>query len=187
MLRFLPIVGIAEWPWSVPTRYLNRELFASIRVHSRFENFSAVGIASPNQAASGNGAVASLFHAAHCRRAVPALRRSTNALTAGMDWPRKSAKGTKESQLVRSRSTSAGRIDPVPFAPLALFRGYPDFLVSTFRARRSSNQTRQAMPVDGQDCVRTRSARHACAVRSACGRIRSSHTKGKSDGKLGRW
>src|SRR4030095_12785406 len=54
-----------------------------------------------------------------------------------------------------------------PFAPLALFRGYPDFLVSTFRARRSSNQTRQAMPVDRHDCIRTRSARHACAVRWA--------------------
>jgi hypothetical protein len=58
----------------LPTRYLNRDSFASIRVHSRFETFSAVGIASPNQAASGNGVVASLFHAALCRRAVPEMQ-----------------------------------------------------------------------------------------------------------------
>ena len=75
-----------------------------------------------------------------------------NVLTAGMDWPRKGAECAKAIQLIRSRSTSAGRIGPVPFAPLALFRGYPDFLVSTFRGHRSSNQTRQAMPVDRHDC-----------------------------------
>src|SRR5262245_24465767 len=35
---------------------------------------------SPNQAASGNGAMASWFHAEARRRAVPALRRWANAL-----------------------------------------------------------------------------------------------------------
>src|SRR4030095_10626750 len=94
----------------------------------------------PNKPDAPNPAITPRFHVGHHSRRVGDPGRSTNVLTAGMDWPRKGAKCAKEIQLIRSRPTSAGRIGPVPFAPLALFRRHPDFLVSTFRARRSSNQ-----------------------------------------------
>jgi hypothetical protein len=70
-----------------------------------------------------------------------AVRRvaSPKVRTAERDWPRKGAKGAKGIQAVTTPQIRRFALVGV-FAPLALFRGYPDFLVSTFRARRSSNR-----------------------------------------------
>jgi hypothetical protein len=106
----------------------------------------------------------SLAIRSHGGAAIGELIRSAKVRTAERDWPRKGAKCAKGIQAVTTPQIRRFALVGV-FAPLALFRGYPDFLVSTFRARRSSNQTRQAMPVARHGCIRTRSARHACAFR----------------------